>query len=117
MLLDANPPTNSTGYDALDIPAALRASMTMYDGKIVALPLAPAAFLTFYRLDIFQRDNLTVPQTWEQFADLAERYHNGPDGLVGACIMPIGCRGESLMLRTIYASYVQTQGHSQGVYW
>lgn len=32
-----------------DIPAALRASMTMYDGKIVALPLAPAAFLTFYR--------------------------------------------------------------------
>ena len=45
-----------------------------------------------HRLDIFQRDNLTVPQTWEQFADLAERYHNGPDGLVGACIMPIGER-------------------------
>ncbi len=35
-------------------------------------------------------DNLTVPQTWEQFAELAERYHNGRDGLYGACIMAIG---------------------------
>ncbi|KAG2446698.1 hypothetical protein HYH02_008264 [Chlamydomonas schloesseri] len=108
---------NDPVVDWQDIPAGLRASMSMYDGKIVALPLALAAFLMYYRLDIFQRDNLTVPQTWEQFADLAERYHNGPDGLVGACVMPIGCRGESLMLRTIYASYVQTHGHSQGVYW
>ncbi|KAG2435233.1 hypothetical protein HXX76_007313 [Chlamydomonas incerta] len=128
MLLNAEPPTNSTGYDALVASATAYGDAAQVPGKLLDLsylvvndpvvdwqdiPAGLRASMTM--LDIFQRDNLTVPQTWEQFADLAERYHNGPDGLVGACIMPIGCRGESLMLRTIYASYVQTQGHSQGV--
>ncbi len=27
---------------------------------------------------------------WEQMADLAERYHNGSDNLIGACLNPIG---------------------------
>lgn len=49
-----------------------------------------APYVMFYRRDVFERDNLTVPQTWEEFTDLAERYHGGSDGLNGACIMSIG---------------------------
>ncbi|KAG2446701.1 hypothetical protein HYH02_008266 [Chlamydomonas schloesseri] len=149
LLLDRSPPNVTHGYDVmivtptaygdaaqvpgklldisrlvsgdpslLDILPAFRAA-TMYSGGVMAIPLVPAPFLLFYRLDIFQRDNLTVPQTWEQFADLAERYHNGPDGLVGNCNIPVGgtCRGESVFLRALLTSYIQTEGPSHGFLW
>lgn len=60
-----------------------------YNGTIGALPLIPAPMLMYYHLGVFQRDNLSVPQTWEQMAELAERYH-GRDGMIGACLMAAG---------------------------
>ncbi|KAG2443265.1 hypothetical protein HYH02_009338 [Chlamydomonas schloesseri] len=76
-----------------DILPSIRTSSVIYDGSIVGVPLIPSPYILSYRKDIFDRDNLAVPQTWEQFAELAERYHNGRDGLYGACIMAISKGG------------------------
>ncbi|KAG2495324.1 hypothetical protein HYH03_006594 [Edaphochlamys debaryana] len=81
-----------------DILPSFRAAAVMYDGAVSALPLVPAPFLLLYRTDLFEQLNLTVPQTWEQMADMAERF-NGYEGMAGACIMP------------------QTAGHAHGVLW
>ncbi|KXZ56419.1 hypothetical protein GPECTOR_1g373 [Gonium pectorale] len=101
--------------DWAGIQAQFKAAV-MYNGSVVALPLIPAPQIMYYHLDIFKRDNLSVPQTWEEFTDLAERYH-GRDGMMGACIMAAGCRSDSYILRMIFGSYVQTEGQSHGMYW
>ncbi|PNH12300.1 hypothetical protein TSOC_000775 [Tetrabaena socialis] len=91
-------------------------SVVTYDGAVVAIPLIPAPQLLYYHKGIFERDNLSVPQTWDEFADLAERYH-GREGMLGACVQPAGCRSESFVLRMIFGSYVLTRGQSQGLFW
>lgn len=42
----------------------------------MGIPVTPSPVLLFYHKEIFQRDNLAVPQTWDDVADLAERYAN-----------------------------------------
>ncbi|KAG2449099.1 hypothetical protein HYH02_005847 [Chlamydomonas schloesseri] len=99
------------------LPAQFRGAGVTYDHAVRAIPVLAAPYVMYYRRDIFERDNLSAPQTWEEFTELAERYHNGSDGLNGACIMSIGCRAESIMMRTIFGSYVQAEGPSQGLFW
>lgn len=53
-----------------DISRIFRLSMVSYGGKVVALPLTPVLYFTYFNKRIFERDNLTVPQTWEEFADM-----------------------------------------------
>eukprot|EP00198_Chlamydomonas_reinhardtii_P014049 XP_001703386.1 predicted protein [Chlamydomonas reinhardtii] len=72
--------------------------------------------MLYYHLDAFTRWNLSVPSTWEEYADLAEAHH-GREGLFGSCMLIPGCGSESYVLRLIYGSYVQTQGPSHGMYW
>ncbi|KAG2448798.1 hypothetical protein HYH02_006149 [Chlamydomonas schloesseri] len=145
LLLEPRPPTANSSYDVLivsvtglgdassvpgkladltylslgddgwaKLPQAYKSS-ALYDNAVRAVPLLTFPFIMYYRLDIFRRDNLTVPTTWEQFTELAERYHKGPDGLNGACVLPVGCRSESVILRVILGAYVQAHGPSSGL--
>ncbi|PNW84895.1 hypothetical protein CHLRE_03g162900v5 [Chlamydomonas reinhardtii] len=97
------------------IQASAKASV-MYDGRVSAVPFIPAPQMLYYHLDAFTRWNLSVPSTWEEYADLAEAHH-GREGLFGSCMLIPGCGSESYVLRLIYGSYVQTQGPSHGMYW
>ncbi|GFR47039.1 hypothetical protein Agub_g8724 [Astrephomene gubernaculifera] len=108
--------SDDTMLDWEGIRPQFRGTAVTYDGAVVALPLLPVPFFTYYHLPIFQRDGLRPPRTWEEFTDLAERYH-GREGLVGACLWVPNCRSESFVLRYILGSYVQTHGPSQGVLW
>lgn len=42
--------------------------------------------MLYYHLDAFTRWNLSVPSTWEEYADLAEAHH-GREGLFGSCML------------------------------
>ncbi|KAG2499152.1 hypothetical protein HYH03_002734 [Edaphochlamys debaryana] len=88
----------------------------MQDGAISAIPLIPAPQMFYYHLEAFQKYNLTIPQTWEEFTDLAERFH-GTDNLTGACVQTEKCFSESFTLRMVFSSYVQTHGAVQGLFW
>ncbi|KAL6750966.1 hypothetical protein V8C86DRAFT_758565 [Haematococcus lacustris] len=64
----------------------------VYDKKIIGLPMDGDNFLLYYRLDLFQRYQLDVPQTWSDLLDMA-RLMNGTDtdadgrpDLFGACM-------------------------------
>ncbi|EFJ41572.1 hypothetical protein VOLCADRAFT_98419 [Volvox carteri f. nagariensis] len=99
------------------LPPALR-SAAIYGGAVKALPLSSAPLLLHYLRDVFERDGILVPQTWEQVAALAERYHDPrPGGIKGICVMPLGCGAESFVFRTILASYIQTHGPTHGLLW
>lgn len=53
-----------------DIGRMFRLSMVMWSGRVVALPLTPVVYLMYYHRPIFQRDNLTIPQTWPALLEL-----------------------------------------------
>jgi ABC-type glycerol-3-phosphate transport system substrate-binding protein len=43
---------------------------------VVLLPLSGDLMMLYYRTDVFAAYNLTVPQTWEQFVDIAEKMNS-----------------------------------------
>ena len=69
----------NSGYfgDCTDIPgvrqnftAANAAPWQMPDGKFFAVPFAAVSHAVYYNKTIFQREGLTIPQTWEDFLTL-----------------------------------------------
>ncbi|GFR43131.1 hypothetical protein Agub_g4144 [Astrephomene gubernaculifera] len=82
--------SDDTMLDWEGIRPQFRGTAVTYDGAVVALPLLPVPFFTYYHLPIFQRDGLRPPRTWEEFADLAERYHGrerpAPAAADGRCL-------------------------------
>ncbi|EFJ49483.1 hypothetical protein VOLCADRAFT_117158, partial [Volvox carteri f. nagariensis] len=49
---------------------------SVYDGKVVGLPVSAAIMLLYYRRDFFALNNITVPATWEEVVDIAERWND-----------------------------------------
>jgi multiple sugar transport system substrate-binding protein len=82
-LLQANP-----AYAWQNILPLYRYKLCVWDQKVYALPLLGDEWLCFFRQDLFQdtrhRDafktkygrELAPPATWEQFADIAEYFHD-----------------------------------------
>ncbi|KAG2453332.1 hypothetical protein HYH02_001556 [Chlamydomonas schloesseri] len=103
-----------------EINSALREQMVVYGNKVVGIPVTTSPVFLFYHKPVFSRDNLTVPVTWDQVLALAERYNgtdlNG-DGVpgYGMCMTPPDCFVDGTILQWILASFVQTQGSSQGL--
>ncbi len=69
----------NAGYfaDCSDIPglkenfsASNRAPWQMPDGKQFAIPFAAVSHAVYYNKDIFKKEGLTIPQTWEDFLAL-----------------------------------------------
>ncbi len=69
----------NAGYfaDVSDIPglkenfsASNRAPWQMPDGKQFAVPFAAVSHAVYYNKDIFKKEGLTIPQTWEEFLAL-----------------------------------------------
>ncbi len=96
-------------YKAFDNPLAwsdllptFREQLAQWDGKAYGLPLVGESPLCCYRADVLQtpanqaalhkflRKDLSGPVTWEQFAQLAEYFHEkGLDGKPGPSLPPL----------------------------
>ena len=72
----------NAGYfaDVSDIPglkenfsASNRAPWQMPDGKQFAIPFAAVSHAVYYNKDIFKKEGLTIPQTWEEFLSLSAK--------------------------------------------
>jgi multiple sugar transport system substrate-binding protein len=48
---------------------------TRFDGKVYGVPQDIAPLMLFYRTDVFQKYGLTVPTTWDQYAQAAKTLH------------------------------------------
>lgn len=49
--------------DWADLSPLIRSAGAFYNGSVSGIPLLGTTMILMYRLDIFRRDNLTVPQT------------------------------------------------------
>jgi multiple sugar transport system substrate-binding protein len=72
-LTDLGPYTSkSSAYDISDFVQPLQ-DYNKYDGTAVALNLSTEPFILWYRKDIYQKLNLQVPTTWEQYLANAQK--------------------------------------------
>ncbi|GIL94168.1 hypothetical protein Vretimale_332, partial [Volvox reticuliferus] len=92
---------------------------SVYDGKVVGLPVSAAIMLLYYRRDFFTEHNIPVPATWEEVVDIAEKY-NGTDldgtgsGAWGFCMSRQPRCYNGYTFQTIQVPFLQAQGTSQG---
>ncbi|KAG2489485.1 hypothetical protein HYH03_011938 [Edaphochlamys debaryana] len=116
-LLTADP-----GFALSDIPVQFRdAGSSAYAGRYTAMPLFLTTFNLLYRRDIFEQYNLSVPATWDDALDIADKYGRGalgpgqPD--MGFCFESNpACGYAQAMIVYILASMVQLKGASDGAY-
>ncbi|MTE17724.1 extracellular solute-binding protein [Streptomyces sp. TRM43335] len=60
------------------LPQAL--GLTTFEGRVFSVPLDVEPMVMHYRVDLFDHYGLTVPRTWEEFAELARSVHRkAPD--------------------------------------
>ncbi|GLI64166.1 hypothetical protein VaNZ11_007352 [Volvox africanus] len=92
---------------------------SVYNGKVVGLPVSAAIMLLYYRRDFFKAQNISVPATWEEVVDIAEKY-NGTDldgtgtGAWGFCMSRQPKCYNGYTFQTIQVPFLQAQGTSQG---
>ncbi len=72
-LIDLKPFTGGAEKDHFP---AIVANNTI-DGKLIAMPWFTDAGLLFYRKDLLEKYNLTVPKTWDDMAAAAKTIQNG----------------------------------------
>lgn len=71
--------SSSTTLDWTDISPFLRDVSSHFNGRLISLPLLDYGAYLFYRRDLFQRLNISVPNTWGQMLELAAAW-NGEAG-------------------------------------
>ncbi|GFR40153.1 hypothetical protein Agub_g709 [Astrephomene gubernaculifera] len=93
---------------------------SVYDGKVVGLPVSAAIMLFYYRRDFFEAQGLPVPATWEEVVDIAERYNGtrleggGEGGAWGFCMSrQPGCYN-GYTFQALQVPFLQAGGTSQG---
>jgi multiple sugar transport system substrate-binding protein len=67
--------------------------MGQVDGRQIAIPVQPHPELLIYRKDLFAKDNIPEPKTWDDVIADAKHF-NGKDGMSGICWN--GARGSAL---------------------
>jgi ABC-type glycerol-3-phosphate transport system substrate-binding protein len=98
-----------------------RHRQSTYDQKILTIPLDGDVLLLYYRRDLFQQHNLTVPRTWEEYQTTAAYFHNQPWGgsnatepLVGSCVSRRPDCANAYWTSMILSTMTQSMGTSTG---
>ncbi|OEU10905.1 hypothetical protein FRACYDRAFT_164563, partial [Fragilariopsis cylindrus CCMP1102] len=60
----------------MDILLEIRNFLTSFDNKVYLIPLDGDTLTLYYRKDILNALNLTVPRTWNEYNDVAKAVHN-----------------------------------------
>jgi multiple sugar transport system substrate-binding protein len=109
----------------IDWPSILpfsRHRQSTYDHRILTIPLDNDVLLLYYRRDLFQQHNITVPRTWDEYQTVAAYFHNQPWGgrnnanqpLVGSCVSRLPDCANTFWTSLILSSMTQSMGTSSG---
>ncbi|KAG2494772.1 hypothetical protein HYH03_007016 [Edaphochlamys debaryana] len=105
------------------------AALANADGHTWGVPLDSDSLLMFYRRDAFAANNLTVPASWDELADLASSWNasravsppvtstaspSAPLPRYGLCLNDAPVCMAAVYLSAILASYTQLQGPTSG---
>jgi multiple sugar transport system substrate-binding protein len=100
-----------------DILLGYRKWIAQYEGKVLMFPIDGDFFSMYYRTDVLAAFNLTVPRTWEEYAEVAAATHNQTfEGKVlsGSCVgRMFNCAGP-YWANLVISSFTQTHGASTG---
>ena len=92
-----------------------------YEGGIYTVPLDGDFQMVYYRSDLLEQEGLEPPQTWDDYLEIAETFHNqdlNDDGQpdYGSCISKKRNAQAYWMILSVAGGYLQTQGTSQGAF-
>lgn len=75
--------------DQADFIDAVYQPYTQYDGKTYGLPIDGDTHVLFYNKEIFERNGVEVPTTWEEYADVARTIteNESADGVYGTALL------------------------------
>lgn len=116
--LDLTPHVKASPYaDWIDVLSALRTYVTSFEDKIYIILLDGDTHTMFYRKDILEAFNLTVPRTWNEYTEVAKAIHGKEFNNItmsGSCVSRI--QGDHAMYwhHLILSTITQTQGTSDG---
>lgn len=104
-----------------DILPFYRNISSSYGGKIFAVPFDGDMLFVYYRRDLLSKDGLQPPKTWDDYLKIAAHYQgkdlNGdgkPD--YGSCIEKAPGGVATWLFNGVLASYTQSLGTKQGVF-
>jgi len=111
----------------LDVLLFYRDILSTYDSKILLMPFDGDVFSLYYRKDLFDQHNISVPKTWDEYIKVANFFHGMPaeifnatsgkiqnGTLAGSCIgRAPGCGG-AYWAQSILASMTQYSGTDKG---
>lgn len=74
-------------YEKNDLIKNIRESLSLND-HLFALPFYGESTMTYYRKDLFEKANISMPDTpsWEQIRSFAEKIHDPENGVYGICL-------------------------------
>jgi len=92
-------------YDFEDIFPAVRDGLSV-DGNLFALPFYAESSMTYYRKDLFAKNNLVMPNqpTWQQMKEFAKVLHKPKQNQFGICLRGKAGWGENMALLTTIAN-------------
>jgi len=118
---------NNDDLEWTDILPFNRKIQATYNGAVKSIPCDGDLFSLFYRKDLFEKYNRTVPRTWDEYAETAAFFHgmqvpglNGSNTTVtlsGSCIeRGKQCNWAYYFNVLVHASVVQAQRTVSGHY-
>lgn len=91
------------------------------NSQTLIIPLDGNILSMYYRRDLFQQFNITIPRTWDEYNQAAAFFHGKPLGprgtpLVGSCVSRIDRCANQYWTSLILASITQTHGTTSGFF-
>ncbi len=120
-LKDISEDVSEVGLDWFDIMPAVRMGVATYEQKTYAVPVDGDVIIMLYRTDLVEGVGLPTPRTWDDVETILDFYEgkdiNG-DGIAdyGNCFATKKDNIADKMFWSIAASFLQTQGTSQGAF-
>ncbi|MGD9326761.1 MAG: extracellular solute-binding protein, partial [Desulfobacterales bacterium] len=110
-----------TALDLNDIGGFFRNFSMRYAGKTYTITLDGDFQMVYYRTDLLESAGLKPPQTWDDYLDIAKRFHGkdmNDDGKpdYGSCIAKKRNAQSYWMVTSVAAGFIQSQGTGQGAF-
>jgi multiple sugar transport system substrate-binding protein len=115
--LDLTSYKNSKEAEWMDILLEIRNFLTSFDNKVYLIPLDGDTLTLYYRKDILNVLNLTVPRTWNEYNAVAKAVHNITfDGktISGSCISRMYGAQSHYFAHLILSTITQSNGTFTG---
>src|SRR5258708_13783889 len=102
-----------------DVAPFFRNFSATYSGKIYTVPLDGDFHMLYYRTDVFAKNGLKPPTTWQEYLDDAKKVNGQTfDGekVYGSCISKKRAAQAYWWIISFAAGMIQSQGTAQGVF-